>query len=412
MSLEEQSSPEKESIDELRKDKLKDIVKEEVKKETKQKNKKIEELQKEIEKLKSNNNRLSKDNNRERNGLNASQHISRRQFLKKISLGTAGLAALMSPVSALNIKSDSLTFSDEANQYLEINTQENMVNIRNADLDLDNQALRNVGGFNIPGQEPEEKTEGNMWVDEGELKVKVRGNVFTMISVLPESGALHDINEDNSLDSYNQVEGIDDFEADQIENLPSDFNAGSGPFDENEGVIYTTSNAGSEGRIDSAQMIVSEPGNNLDFYPFVENVQNGIRMKVTLTYDDRSPIATMVYGFKSLSEAYAVSFFVDDGRLTWDASGETREGSPQEGRSINFLDGTDEWFNGVVEWQENGTHRIYIEEINQSTGEVTNKSEELLVQNEDDIQRGGWGMATGNDTNKWAMTRPRFERLE
>jgi len=92
-----------------------------------------EDLQQENKELRNEIKQLKKQKERGKNA-NSGRNISRREFLKKASLGTAGLAALMTPASALNIKSDSLNFSDNNNEYLDIN--EGIVNIKNADLQI------------------------------------------------------------------------------------------------------------------------------------------------------------------------------------------------------------------------------------------------------------------------------------
>lgn len=76
---------------------------------------------------------LKKDNDLENAQTNPnSENISRREFLKKAGLGTIGVGALLSPVSALNLKSESLSFADDENEYLDI--FEGSVTVKNSNL--------------------------------------------------------------------------------------------------------------------------------------------------------------------------------------------------------------------------------------------------------------------------------------
>jgi len=113
---------------------------------TKKKDEKIEELQREVERLKSGGNTVRISENDSQN-----QGISRRQFLKKAGIGTAGIAALMSPVSALNIRSNALSFNNGERDYLDINTESNEFNIKNSDLNVGSPE-KSGGVLNVGGQ--------------------------------------------------------------------------------------------------------------------------------------------------------------------------------------------------------------------------------------------------------------------
>lgn len=138
-----------------------------------------EELKAEVEDLKAKNNPPE----------SSATKISRREFLKKAGLGTAGLATLMSPVSALNIKSESFSVEDSSKKYLDISSG-GAVNIRNADLDLNNNSLNGVGELQIPSEEAE--AENKIWLDSSNRKLKIKMNGNTFVSDLwheaPESG--------------------------------------------------------------------------------------------------------------------------------------------------------------------------------------------------------------------------------
>ena len=147
-------------------------------------NKKLQEenskLRKDVEKLKS---RLRPDNK----SVRESSGMGRREFLKKTGLGIAGLAALgVSPASALNIKSDSLSFEDSTNEYLDI-TSGGPVNIQNADLDLNDNKIINFSTLSGLDVQPErnlelpnvssdtDQSDNNIWVEDGDVKVQVQG---------------------------------------------------------------------------------------------------------------------------------------------------------------------------------------------------------------------------------------------
>lgn len=87
-------------MDEERKQ-LEEIVETKIKEETEELKKENQKLKKEVQKLKTGSNTV------DGSGPVRSEGMSRRQFLKKAGLGTAGLAALMSPVSSLDIRDDS-----------------------------------------------------------------------------------------------------------------------------------------------------------------------------------------------------------------------------------------------------------------------------------------------------------------
>ena len=92
-------------ISELRKDKIEELIEQKVQEKTEEKNKEIEKLKQEVNKLKNNSNPLLEGSESQE-----SKGISRREFLKKASIGFGGLAALASPVSAdYFIKDDSFS---------------------------------------------------------------------------------------------------------------------------------------------------------------------------------------------------------------------------------------------------------------------------------------------------------------
>lgn len=138
-----------------------------------------EEARKEVEQLKTQSNTLT-------NTKTSNKRISRREFLKKAGLGTAGLAALMSPASAdLFIKDDSFnvqtgTGPNDLSTYFSV-SQGGPVNIQNTHLDLNSQGIRNVGDLELPQQEPSESQENRVWInpDNEQLKVKIGGTVYT-----------------------------------------------------------------------------------------------------------------------------------------------------------------------------------------------------------------------------------------
>ena len=79
-------------------------------------------------------------------------NISRREFLKRAGLGTLGLGALLSPVSALSVKDSSFdvftgTSSSDLTSYLSVG-QGGPVNIQNTSLDLNNQDINGVNQIN------------------------------------------------------------------------------------------------------------------------------------------------------------------------------------------------------------------------------------------------------------------------
>lgn len=91
--------------------------------------------------------RISSRNSQENSKENSSD-MTRRQFLKKAGLGTAGLAALMSPVSALDIKSDEFSVStgsdsDSLSENLLVRGDGN-IEIPNGNLDINSNSIRGV----------------------------------------------------------------------------------------------------------------------------------------------------------------------------------------------------------------------------------------------------------------------------
>jgi len=129
-------------------------------------------LKNEVENLKSNSNHVSSSRPE-----NNSKGISRRSFLKKAGLGFGGLAALgLSPASALNLRSNSLSFSDNNNEYLNISN--GSVGIKQADLVLNGNGINGVGELELPESEPDD--EDKIWVNkaEQELRIKVNGQLY------------------------------------------------------------------------------------------------------------------------------------------------------------------------------------------------------------------------------------------
>ena len=111
-------------------EKLEEIVERKVEKETREIREENQELRQKIEKL---------DNDTSKKLKNKNRGLTRREFLKKAGLATGGLAALMSPISALDVKSDSFnvytgTGSEDLTEYLNI---DNGVNVVNTDLSVD-----------------------------------------------------------------------------------------------------------------------------------------------------------------------------------------------------------------------------------------------------------------------------------
>ncbi|MFT4893086.1 MAG: hypothetical protein ACI8Z7_000884 [Candidatus Nanohaloarchaea archaeon] len=119
---------------------------------------KIERLEERVEELEKENRRLKETNEETEGFTEVSSEISRRKFLKKIGLGAAGLGVLgMSPASALNIRSDSLSFyggSGETSTDFNINS--------NGDVSISGVMTVN-GAINIP-EVSSDPSEGNIWI--------------------------------------------------------------------------------------------------------------------------------------------------------------------------------------------------------------------------------------------------------
>ena len=131
-----------------------------------------QELREEVQKLKTRQNTAAETDS-------ANQVITRRQFLKKAGLGTAGLAALASPISALSVKSSSFdVFTNSGNtKYLSIG-ENGPVDIQNTYLDLNNQAIKNIGALGIPTTEASNNKQVWLDTDSQELKIKIGGRIY------------------------------------------------------------------------------------------------------------------------------------------------------------------------------------------------------------------------------------------
>ena len=180
-------------------EKIEELVNErvkELKKEFKQEKEEIrknarEEARKEIQKIRPNSNSVA-------NNSEASNGISRREFLKKAGLGTAGLAALgFSPASALNIRSNSLSFSDSNKNYLNINTDGGEANINNADLNLNGNNILGVKELELPSSEA--SGDQRIWLDSSNesLKVKINGSIY--------AASLTQILSNNVIENFEEV---------------------------------------------------------------------------------------------------------------------------------------------------------------------------------------------------------------
>lgn len=180
-------------------EKIEELVNErvkELKKEFKQEKEEIrknarEEARKEIQKIRPNSNSVA-------NNSEASNGISRREFLKKAGLGTAGLAALgFSPASALNIRSNSLSFSDSNKNYLNINTDGGEANINNADLNLNGNNILGVKELELPSSEA--SGDQRVWLDSSNesLKVKINGGIY--------AASLTQILSNNVIENFEEV---------------------------------------------------------------------------------------------------------------------------------------------------------------------------------------------------------------
>ena len=139
-----------------------------------------EEARQEIEKLKTGESVQREDD------ASAKKGLSRREFLKKAGLGTAGLAALgFSPANALNINSDSFsvqTSSDGGSTLSEglFVDQNQNVKISNGNLDLDGNDLVNVGQMN--SSDADSVTITKSVSTYGELPIPASGREFYYVS--------------------------------------------------------------------------------------------------------------------------------------------------------------------------------------------------------------------------------------
>jgi len=147
------SEPEKD-INQIKEERLEKIIEQKVEEKTQKLERQNQKLKKEIQNLKPSSNNIANFDNKVSN-----RNISRRQFLKKTGLGTAGLLALgLAPVSALNIKSDSFSVSTDSDtegltENLAVDTDSG-VEILNANLDMNNNDIEEVNQIN--GQDAEE----------------------------------------------------------------------------------------------------------------------------------------------------------------------------------------------------------------------------------------------------------------
>ena len=93
------------------------------------------------------------------------EKISRRNFLKKAGLGTLGLGALMSPVSALNVKSNDFSIYTSSNntEALTVDSNQN-VNIQNGNLDLNQNQAQGLVLEQVNG-DPSNPATGQIWYD-------------------------------------------------------------------------------------------------------------------------------------------------------------------------------------------------------------------------------------------------------
>ena len=151
----------------------------------------LEKLEKENQKLENKIEKLENQNENkyENRPSKTSKGISRREFLKKAGLGTAGLAALASPVSAMSIKSSSFdVFTDSGNtSYFSIGNN-GPVNIQNTYLDLNSQNIQNIGELELPVSQASDNN--RIWLDASnqQFKVKIGGKVYSSeIYAIPDS---------------------------------------------------------------------------------------------------------------------------------------------------------------------------------------------------------------------------------
>jgi hypothetical protein len=119
----------------------------------------IKRLEERVEELEEENKRLKKSSKEtEESFSDSGNEISRRNFLKKIGLGAAGLGVLgVSPASALNIRSDSLSFyggSGESGTDFNIDS--------NGDVSI-NGVMTINGAINIP-EVSSDPSNGNIWI--------------------------------------------------------------------------------------------------------------------------------------------------------------------------------------------------------------------------------------------------------
>jgi len=125
---------ERKSIEEIKNGKIEEIVEEKVEQKIGQKNKEIEKLRQKIQ-------NLQKKEKNQTLTSNTDKKVSRRNFLKKLGLGAAGLGALsLSPTSALNIKDENLdvftgTNNDNLQKYFSVK-QGGPVQVKNTDLEI------------------------------------------------------------------------------------------------------------------------------------------------------------------------------------------------------------------------------------------------------------------------------------
>lgn len=121
----------------IKKTDLEKIIEEKIETKTQKLQQQNKNLKKEVEKLKS---RDSAYNSSESHQTNSKQLINRREFLHKAGIGTLGLAALVGPINALDIKGNNLNMfagsdSDNLTNYLSINEM-GPVQIENTDLEI------------------------------------------------------------------------------------------------------------------------------------------------------------------------------------------------------------------------------------------------------------------------------------
>ena len=109
---------------------------------------KIEKLEERIEELE----KQKRENINNPTETENEKKISRRKFLKKAGLGTAGLTAVsLLPVSALDIKSDKgLQVYQEETEYLDITSSG--IEITNTDLNLKSNNITNINNLEVNNQ--------------------------------------------------------------------------------------------------------------------------------------------------------------------------------------------------------------------------------------------------------------------